>query len=155
MYSIYILNNLVFFFSFFCLYPPWLRLPCPHEYQDIIECWCHQIKTFCILYFRCFVFPWPALACPHEYQEIMEIRCHQIEIGRKCAQHFHSLPFFLGFLLWKWYNGRESKLDDPTKLFKCKNICYNVLIKIVFWPTIYILISNNPLVQFGRILACL
>ena len=51
----------------------------------------------CILYFRCFVFPWPALACPHEYQEIMEIRCHQIEIGRKCAKHFHSLPFLLVF----------------------------------------------------------
>ena len=80
-------------------------------YQDIIEFWCHQIKTFHILYFRCFVFPWPALACPHEYQEIMEIRCHQIEIGRKCAQHFHSLTFLLGFLLSTpniYFDSKES-----------------------------------------------
>ena len=33
-----------FVFLAFCLYPPWLVLPWPHEYQEIMEILCHQIE---------------------------------------------------------------------------------------------------------------
>ena len=82
-----------------------------------------QIWYFVFLAF-CLYPPWPVLPWPHEYQEIMEILCHQIEIGRKCAKHFHFIPFL----------ALKDKLHNLNLLHSWRlcNYCY-IALKLRFY----------------------